>query len=54
MDALHPAVVSSGMLVLDMRLELDDVGVWHLLCIRGRQYGSSILVDGSNVEDGRR
>lgn len=50
---LHPAVVLSSQVLGDMVLELDHVVVCNLLCVGGRDDGSSIVVDAVD-KHGRR
>lgn len=50
-DVLHPAVVSSGGLGRDMLLEHDNVGVWDLFRVRGREDWSCAVVNRVN-DDG--
>lgn len=53
MDVLHPRVVGRGLVVLDVLLELDHVGVGDLLGSGGGDDGSSIFVDSADVEGGQ-
>ena len=50
---LHPAVVLSSQVLGDVVLELDHVVVRDLLCVGGRDDGSSIVVDAVD-KHGRR
>lgn len=47
-EVLHPAVVLSSQVLGNMVLELDHVVVRNLLCVGGREDGSSIVVDAVN------
>lgn len=50
-DLLDPRVVSARILVLDVALELDDVGVRNLHGVDRGDDGCSVVVDGAGVED---
>lgn len=52
-EVLHPAVVLSSQVLGDVVLELDHVVVCDLLCVGGRDDGSSIVVDAVD-KHGRR
>lgn len=52
-EILHPAVVLSSQVLGNVVLELDHVVVRNLLCVGGRDDGSSIVVDAVN-KHGRR
>lgn len=50
MDILNPGVMSRGIPLSDVLLEDDHVGVGNLLCVRGGDERSSIIVDGVNQD----
>lgn len=47
---LDPRVVSRRIVVLDMILELDQVGVWNFLCLNRGQDRRSIFMDSFDAE----
>ena len=49
-DALDPVVVLGGIRLIDVVLELDDVGIGDGVGLDGAQHGGRVLVDGANLE----
>jgi hypothetical protein len=49
-DALDPALVLVDISLINVVLELDDVGIWNGVGLNIAEHGSRALVDGSNLE----
>lgn len=50
MNVLNPAVMSRGIPLGDVLFQYDHVGIRNLLCVRGGDDRSSIIVNGVNQD----